>query len=158
MWNAFAAVTGGAATGLIALTFIVVAFRFDKLAIRQVHRSRAAQTLTFFVAVTVLSALITVPQPDAMLGFEMVAVALLTVLTLIMLDASAMRDGGIPASPWTIAGAMIFAMLLSMSGLVLCVGYPWGMYLYVPSAVVALISGIDGAWGLLTRTDMNVEA
>lgn len=40
----FRRATGGAAAGLTGLTFIVVAIRFDALAVSDEHRSRAAQT------------------------------------------------------------------------------------------------------------------
>lgn len=47
---------------MTGLTFIVVAFRFDTIAVSVEYRNRAAQTLSLFVTVTVLGALITVPS------------------------------------------------------------------------------------------------
>jgi hypothetical protein len=89
MWTSFAAATGGAAAGLTGLTFIVVAIRFDALAVSDEHRSRAAQTLSLYVIVTVVGALITVPQYTRALGVEMLAIALISAVILTTLDKAA---------------------------------------------------------------------
>jgi hypothetical protein len=87
MWTSFAAATGGAAAGLTGLTFIVVAIRFEALALSDEHRSRAAQTLSSYVIVTVVGALITVPQCTRALGVEMLAIALISAVILGVLGA-----------------------------------------------------------------------
>lgn len=154
MWTSFAAATGGAAAGLTGLTFIVVAIRFDTLAVSEEYRSRAAQTLSLYVIVTVVGALIAVPQYTWALGTEMLAIALASAAVLISLDATARRGQNTGANPALALALVVFVAGIAASGLLLLAGRPWGMYLYVVSAVVGLVAGVVGAWTFLTRAGL----
>lgn len=154
VWTGFAAVTCGAAAGLTGLTFLVVAFRFDTLAVSGQHRSRASQTLSLFVAILIIGALITVPQPRFALGIEMLSVATATTVLLILLNASANRKERANL-PLHTGGLVLFVVSVALSGIALAAGHHWGMYAFVFSTVVALVCGVDGAWRLLTRTEMQ---
>jgi hypothetical protein len=58
-----AATVGAGAGGLTGPVSIVVAFRFDVVAVSQEHRDRAAQTVTVLTTTAITAALITIPQP-----------------------------------------------------------------------------------------------
>lgn len=151
MWTTFAAVTGGASAGLTGLTFIVVAFRFDTIAVSQEYRSRAAQTLSLYLTVTVLAILITVPQPSQALGIEMILVAGVVAVILGSLDSAARRQQTAPTSTALVIALVLFVVMISVSGLLLLLGHEWGLYFYVASAIVGLVWGVNGAWIFLTR-------
>lgn len=155
MWRNFAAVTGGAAAGLTGLTFIVVAFRFDTLAVSEEYRNRAAQTLSLFLTIIVLAALITVPQPLQALGAEMVAIAVVSAVLLRSLDSAARRQQETRPSISLRVGLIVFVAAMAASGLALLLGLDWGMYFYVVSALIALVWGVNGAWIFLTRAGMD---
>lgn len=157
-WISFAGVTGGASAGLTGLTFIVVSFRFDTIAVSQELRSRAAQTLSLFLTVTVVAVLITVPQPLPALGVEMVLVAVASAVVLMLLNSAALREQTTRPSValrWALA---IFVGCIAVAGLLAVLGAQWGMYFYVVSAITGLVWGIHGAWTFLTRAGMHPSA
>ena len=154
MWTSFAAASGGAAAGLTGLTFIVVAIRFDVLAVSPEYRSRAAQTLSLYVIVTVVGVLITVPQHTRALGAEMLAVALAGSAVLTSLDVAARSGQSTRSRPALSLALVVFVAGIAVSGLLLLAGQQWGMYPYVVSAVVGLVTGVLGAWTFLTRAGL----
>lgn len=151
MWNTFAAVSGGAAGGLTGLIFIVVAFRYDTIAVSEEYRSRAAQALSLFLTVTVFAVLLTVPQYEQALGAEFVLIAVLAGALLRGLDKTA-RKGQVTRPSAALAVALVaFTVCLGGSGLVVAFGQEWGRYLLVAAAVDGLVCGAYGAWTFLTR-------
>lgn len=155
MWTSFAAASGGAAAGLTGLTFIVLAIRFDTLAVSEEYRSRAAQTLSLYVILTVVGVLITVPQDLRALGVEMFAVAVVSATLLTALDAAARRPQTTPPNLMLMLALGVFVVCIAASGLLLLLGQQWGMYLYVVSAVLGLVSGVLGAWTFLTQAGLQ---
>lgn len=151
MWTTFAALTGGASAGLTGLIFIVVAFRFDTIAVSQEYRNRAAQTLSLFSTVTVVSALITVPQPDQALGVEMMLAALISAALLTALDKAARQGRTSRPSAELVVGQSLFVVGIALSGLLVLMNRDWGLYFYVMSAIIGLVWGVYGAWIFLTR-------
>lgn len=155
MWASFAALTGGAAAGLTGLTFIVVSFRFDTLAVSDEYRNRAAQTLLLFLTITVLAVLITVPQPLQVLGAEMLATAVASGLLLSSLDSAARRQQKTRPSMSLRVGLILFVTFVAATGVTLVLGIEWGLYFYVVSALIALVWGVNGAWTFLTRAGVH---
>lgn len=151
----FAGVSGGAAAALTGLTFIVVAFRFDTIAVSQEFRSRAAQTLSLLTTITTVAILITVPQHTWTLGLEMVAVAVASATILNMLHKAAMQEQTSRPSMVLIGALAVFVGSLVAAGVVLLSGAEWGMYLYVVTAVTGLVVGVNGAWTFLTRAGIQ---
>ncbi|WP_420593893.1 hypothetical protein [Deinococcus sp.] len=155
MWNPFAALIGGAAAGLTGLIFIVVAFRFDPIAVSQEYRNRAAQTLLLFLTVTVVSALVIVPQPSQALGTEMILAALISAVLLTFLGAAARRGQPTGPSAELLVGQSLFVIGLALSGLLVLLHRDWGLYFYAMSVVVGLVWGVYGAWIFLTRAGVK---
>lgn len=154
MWTTFAAMTGGASAGLTGLVFIVVAFRFDTIAVSQEYRNRAAQTLVLFSTVTVVSALITVPQHNQALGIEMMLAALTSAAFLVSLDSAARREQTSRPNAELVVGQSLFVVGIALSGLLLLLNRDWSLYFYVTSAIVGLVWGVYGAWIFLTQAGM----
>ena len=157
-WAAFAALTGGAGAGLTSLVFLVVAFRFDTIAVSQEYRSRAAQTLALFLTVTVVAVLLTVPQDTQALGVEMVVAALTTAVVLKTLDSAARREQTTRPSSVLAVAVASFVAFMAAGGVLLLLGAEWGLYLYLVSALVGLVSGVFGAWTFLTKAGMAETA
>lgn len=155
MWTSFAAATGGAAAGLTGLTFIVVAIRLDTLAVSDEYRSRAAQTLSLYVTVTVVGVLITVPQNMQALGAEMMLVAVVSAAILSCLELAARRGQSTRSSAALTVALAVFLAGVAASGVVLLLEHSWGMYFYVGSAIIGLVLGVLGAWTFLTRAGLN---
>ena len=62
-WEEFAVVTGGAAAALTGLLFVAVSIRIEVIAASTDLRSRAAQTLTLFLAITLVAPVVRDPRP-----------------------------------------------------------------------------------------------
>jgi len=157
-WISFAGATGGASAGLTGLTFIVVSFRFDTIAVSQELRNRAAQTLSLFLTATVVAVLITVPQPLPVFGAEMVLVAVASAVVLMLLNSAALREQTTPAERRAAVGTRPLRRVHRRGGLLAVLGAQWGMYIYVASAIVGLVWGADGAWTFLTRAGIHPSA
>ena len=155
MWTAFAASVGGAAAGLTGLTFIVVAVRYDTLAVSEEHRSRAAQTVCMYVTLTVGALLVTVPQPVRVLGGEMTVVALLSAVLLWLLETSARHEQAKRPSITLRIGLPLFITSIMANGVVLLLGEDGGLYFFVAGAAIGLVLGVTGAWTFLTRAGLD---
>jgi hypothetical protein len=60
-WGTFATISGGAAAALTGLLFVAVSIRIASVAQSQELRNRAAQTLTLFGTVLIVSVLLAIP-------------------------------------------------------------------------------------------------
>ncbi len=158
MWTTFAAVTGGGSGGLASLIFLVVAFRFDTIAVSQEYRSRAAQSLTLFLTITVIAVLLTVPQYSEALGIELMLAALASAALLTSLDSAARQEQTTPTDTALACALTVFVSFIAASGLLTLLGAGWGMYFYAVSAVTGLVSGVYGAWTFLTQAGMAAAA
>ncbi|NAZ74856.1 hypothetical protein GTQ99_05375 [Kineococcus sp. T13] len=158
MWTTFAATVGASAGGLTGLVFIVVAFRFDVVAVSQEHRNRAAQTVTLFITTAITAALITVPQPVNALGVELVASSLASLALLVRLDKAARLGTGTRARPALLAALGVFAAGILLAGAFCLAGSEAAMGLYALSALVGLAWGAYSAWVFLTQAGVEPPA
>jgi hypothetical protein len=155
-WEEFAVVTGAAAAALTGLLFVAVSIRLDVIAASTDLRSRAAQTLTLFLAITLVAVLFAIPdQPEWLFGSELIALAVAGGATLFILDRRAQRH----RSPQPVAQLLdalspnlLTMTLIGVGGLLTTIGVEWGLYLEVPAVIAALIGGVIGAWLFMMRT------
>ncbi|RWR16209.1 hypothetical protein D8Y23_14075 [Microbacterium enclense] len=152
MWSAFAAATGGAAAGLTGLTFIVVAFRFDTIALSPEYRNRAGQALTLFLTVVTAAALVTVPQWPRALGAELIVLSAVNAALLLRLDAAARSGQTARTRPALAVALTSFVAGIAASGVLLICGLDLGYYFYAASTILGLTWGVYGAWVFLTQT------
>ncbi|MGX6604036.1 hypothetical protein ACWKSP_18120 [Micromonosporaceae bacterium Da 78-11] len=151
MWTSFAALTGGISAGFVSLVFLVVAFRFDTIAVSDEYRNRAAQALSLFVTSTVLSALVVVPQPSFALGLEVSAAAAVSIVLLVSLDRAARRRQVSRRSTTLVIGLLVFAVAIAVSAVLLLIGLDGALYCYALGIFAALITGVVGVWTFLTQ-------
>src|SRR5580700_9808090 len=137
-WAGFAEMTGGASGALTGLLFVAVSLNATRIAGHQGLRASATQTLVLFIAPLVMAAaLLTPDQPDWVLGAELIVI------------------GGITS--WILLGIRRVKhnlndddqLLIAASGILLVCGAPAGLYLLLPTSVVAQVSGVLNAWYFL---------
>ncbi len=91
-WDTFAQITGSAAA-LTGLLFVAVSIKITSIARSQELRNRAAQTLSLFGTVLIISVLIGIPgQAYRTLGAELVVLAVITGAGLRLLNRRAKGD------------------------------------------------------------------
>jgi hypothetical protein len=150
-WQGFAEMTGGASGALTGLLFVAVSLNASRIAGHHGFRASAAQTLVLFIAPLVMAAaLLTPDQPDWALGGELTVIGLVT--SWILLGIRRVKQALPDHDKQLIAifnrrGPNVMVMLLFVaSGLTLACGQPAGLYLLLPAALVALVSGVLNAW------------
>jgi hypothetical protein len=153
-WQNFAMMTGGASGALTGLLFVAVSLNASRIAGHQGLRASAAQTLVLSLTPLVMAAaLLTPDQPDWALGAELIAVGLIA--SWILLGVGRMKRGLTDDDKRLIAifnrrGPNVVVMLLFVaSGITLACGAPAGLYLLLPAALVAQVSGVLNAWFFL---------
>lgn len=155
-WEEFAVVTGGASAALTGLLFVAVSIRLDAIAASVDLRCRAAQTLTLFLAITLVAVLFAIPrQPEWLFGVELFILAISGGTILFLLDRRAQRDQDqqkVSQLLDAISPNVLTMALIGIGGLLTASGLEWGLYLQVPAVIAALIGGVVGAWLLMMRT------
>jgi hypothetical protein len=153
-WQGFAEMTGGASGALTGLLFVAVSLNASRIAGHQGLRASAAQTLVLFMTPLVMAAVLLTPdQPDWALGTELIATGLAA--SWILLGTRRVQRGLADDDKQLIAifnrrGPNVMVMLLFVaSGITLACGEPNGLYLLLPAALVALVSGVLNAWHFL---------
>jgi hypothetical protein len=157
-WSTFATVTGAAAAGLTGLLFVAVSIRVDVIVRSEELRNRAAQTLSLFVVVLLISIVLAIPgQAYGPLGGELLALAAILGAALTVLDRRA-QSGTAPTSTHGIGHTLdivapntITSILLCVSGVLVAAGVHAGLYVVVAPVTAALVGGIASAWLLLTK-------
>jgi hypothetical protein len=92
-WDTFAEICGSAAAALTGLLFVAVSIRIASIARSQELRNRAAQTLSLFGTVLIISVLVAIPrQAYRTLGAELVVLAVIAGTGLYILDRRAKGD------------------------------------------------------------------
>jgi hypothetical protein len=159
-WGTFATVAGGAAAGLTGLLFVAVSIQVGVIAKSQELRNRAAQTLSLFVTVLFIAVVLSIPdQSDRLLGAELVALALITGASHVVLDRrakvdAAPRDGAAHAVALLLDAVTpnaVTSALLLVAGLLLVFGLGAGLDVLVLPVCTGLAGGVTSAWLLLTK-------
>lgn len=158
-WATFTTVAGAAAASLTGLLFVAVSIRVDVIAQSAELRNRAAQTLSLFFTALLVAIVLAIPvQTYAVLGGELIALAVILAATLMALDRRA-RSGASATGTTHAVGSLLEAVapnavtsiLLAISGLLLVLGVHAGLYVLVLPVITALAGGVVSAWLLLTK-------
>jgi hypothetical protein len=154
-WATFATISGGAAAALTGLLFVAVSIRIAAVAQSQELRNRAAQTLTLFGTVLIVSVLLAIPgQGYHTLGAELVVLAALTGGGQYILD---LRAKGAKSSQEiapildVVSPNTLTSVLLLAAGIVLAIGERAGLYVLVALVVAAFAGGIASTWLFLIK-------
>ena len=73
-WRELYIMLGGAAAALIGLLFVAMSLHLDHIMKNGVFRWRARNNLLYLLTLLVISSLILIPQPVALLGAELIAI------------------------------------------------------------------------------------
>jgi Na+/H+ antiporter NhaD/arsenite permease-like protein len=154
-WDTFATITGGAAAALIGLLFVAVSIRIDYIARSQELRNRAAQTLSLFGTVLIISVLMAIPgQGYRPLGIELLVLAVIAGAGLYVLDRRAKTsrsNQAIAPVLEAVTPSTVTSVLLLAAGIVLVLGARAGLYVLVAPVLAALVCGIASTWLFLIK-------
>jgi hypothetical protein len=153
-WQGFAEMTGGASGALTGLLFVAVSLNASRIAGHQGLRASAAQTLVLFIAPLVMAAALLTPgQADWALGAELIVIGLVTSWVLLgirRVKHTLTDDDKQLIAIFNRRGPNVMVMLLFVaSGVTLACGQAAGLYLLLPAALVAQVSGVLNAWYFL---------
>jgi hypothetical protein len=152
-WLSFGEALAAVAGALTGLLFVAVSVKSDVMAASLTLRSRAAQTLVLFMT-SVLAALVLVaPQPTAALGWELLALAVVSGTILLILDRRAghATRPGVARYVERFSPNTITAVLVGVAGLTFLLKAGGGLYWLIPAAVASLGGGVVNAWLFLVR-------
>jgi Na+/H+ antiporter NhaD/arsenite permease-like protein len=156
-WDTFAVIVGGAAAALLGLLFIAISIRLNVVAGSKELRNRSAETLVLFGIVLLLAVLLAIPgQTHRILGFEVIALALLGGVALYLLDWRAGTGRGqqpIGRVLEMISPNTVTTVLLLVAGMLLVFKVDAGMYVLVGPVLAAFVGGLTSAWLFMTRVE-----
>jgi hypothetical protein len=153
-WEGFAEVVGATSGALTGLLFVAVSLNATRIAGHRGLRASAAQTLVLFLQPLAMALILLTPgQSDAALGAELIAAGLLASWALIGIGR--MKHGLTDDDLLLIrifnrrATNILVMLLFVVGGAVLATGADAGLYLLLPAALVAFVSGVLNAWYFL---------
>jgi hypothetical protein len=150
-WQDFAQMIGGASGALTGLLFVAVSLNASQIGEHEGLRASAAQTLVLFITpLTMAAALLTPRQPSWVAGTELMAIGVIASWILLTLKRGLADDELRLLSLFDRRAPNVLVMLLFVaSGVALICGANVGLYLLLPAALVAFISGVLNAWSFL---------
>jgi uncharacterized membrane protein len=153
MWLGFGEALAAVAGALTGLLFVALSVKGAMLAASPSLRFRAAQTLVLFMISVLVAVLLVAPQPAAALGWELLAVALVSGIVLLILDRRAGHDSdrGVARYIERFSPNTITAVLAGIAGLTFLLKAGGGLYWLIPAAVASLLGGVVNAWLFLVK-------
>ena len=153
VWLGFGEALAAVAGALTGLLFVAVSVKSDVLAASRSLGSRAAQTLVLFMTSVLIALLLVVPQPPVALGWELLAVAVVSGTALLILGRRAGHgaDHGVAAYVEKFSPNTITAVLVGVAGLTFLLRAGGGLYWLIPATVASLLGGVVNAWLFLIK-------
>ena len=153
MWLGFGEALAAVAGALTGLLFVALSVKGNVLAASRTLSSRAAQTLVLFMTSVLMAILLVAPQPPAALGWELLAVAVVSGTALLVLDRRAGHATGPGAARFIerFSPNTITAVLVGVAGVTFLLKAGGGLYWLIPAAVTSIVGGVVNAWLFLVR-------
>jgi hypothetical protein len=152
-WLGFGEVLAAVAGALTGLLFVALSVKSDVLAASRSLSSRAAETLVLFMISVLIAVFLVAPQPPVALGAELLALAVVSGITLFVLDRRAghASDQGVAAYIERFSPNTITAVLVGVAALSFLLKAGDGLYWLIPAAVASLVGGVVNAWLFLVK-------
>ena len=153
MWLGFGEALAAVAGALTGLLFVALSVKGNALAGSRTLRSRAAETLVLFMTSVLIAVLLVAPQPAAALGWELLALAVVSGAALLILDRRAGHAAGPGVARYVerFSPNTITAVLIAVAGLTFLLKAGGGLYWLIPAAVTSIVGGVVNAWLFLVR-------
>ena len=153
MWLGFGGALAAVAGALTGLLFVALSVKGDVLSASRNLSSRAAQTLVLFMASVLIALLLVAPQPAVALGWELLALAVVSGIALLILDRRAghSTDKGVARYVEKFSPNLITAVLVGVAGLTLLLNAGGGLYWLIPATAASLLGGVINAWLFLVK-------
>jgi modulator of FtsH protease len=153
-WQDFAEVIGSASGALTGLLFVALSLNASRIEGHRGLRASAAQTLVLFLTPLIMAATLLAPgQPDWVFGAELISIGLVSswvLLSIGRLKQTLDDDERSLVEIFNRRTPNVLVMLLFVAaGTVLICGSDAGLYLLLPAALIAFVSGVVNAWYFL---------
>jgi hypothetical protein len=153
VWLSFGGALAAVAGALTGLLFVAISVKSNVLAASLSLRARAAQTLVLFLISVLIAILLVAPQPSAALGWELLAVAVVSGIALFVLDRRAghSADQGVARYIERFSPNTTTAVLIGAAGITFLLKAGGGLYWLIPAVVASLLGGTVNAWLFLVK-------
>jgi len=153
MWLSFGEALAPVAGALTGLLFVALSVNRDVFAGSRSLSYRAGETLVLFMISVLVAVVLVAPQPPTALGWELLAVAVVSGAILFILDRRAghATRAGVARYVERFSPNMITAVLVAVAGLTFLLKAGGGLYWLIPAAVASLLGGVVNAWQFLVR-------
>ena len=153
MWLGFGEALAPVAGALTGLLFVALSVNRDVFAASRSLSSRAGETLVLFMIPVLVAVVLVAPQPPAALGWELLAVAVVSGAILLVLDRRAghATHAGVARYVERFSPNTITAVLVAVAGLTFLLKAGGGLYWLIPAAVASLLGGVINTWQFLIR-------
>jgi hypothetical protein len=156
VWSDFATIAGSASGALTGLLFVAVSLNRERIADNPALRSQAGQTLVLFLLPLIVSIVLVVPgAPRWVVGLELVAVAVVSGVSMGMISHGREPEGDGPEDSLArlldrVSVNLLTMLLVLVAGCIELSGDD-GLYWLAPAVIIALVNGVVNAWLFLTR-------
>jgi hypothetical protein len=153
VWLGFGEGLAAIAGALTGLLFVAVSVKSDVLSASRSLSSRAAQTLVLFMTAVLTALVLIAPQPPAALGWELLAIAVVSCAVLLILDRRAGHGSahGVARYIERFSPNTITAVLVGVAGLTFLLKAGGGLYWLIPATAASLVGGVINAWLFLIK-------
>lgn len=153
-WAGFAGAVTGASAALIGLLIVALSINIRQVLQGQGLSSRALIALLLLVVPLVAGVLLLVPQTSRSYGIEVLVLGVLLGTWIVGLARPSARPAGQTFAAWVVgtawpAGVVVVATLVT--GVLLTVGHPAGLYGLPVMVLAGFIGSLIGTWVLLVE-------
>jgi hypothetical protein len=157
-WHDFFLMVGGGAAALTGLVFVAMSLNLYVIFHDTTHRTRAVGTLSAFVAVFMVCALVLMGrQNHVAVGLEWLVVTVIATYIYVYGYIRARRRGrsAIGLSSFRLAGGTACYIAQIAGSILIILGYVAGLYLAAVAMIIFFGYMISGAWLLLVGVHLN---
>lgn len=153
-WESFFIAEVGATAALAGLVIVAISINLSRILAFPELPGRAAEAIVVLAGALVLSSLTLIPQPQRMLGIEILAAAIVIWLVPIVVQIRTLRaaraSGHSKSGPRALL-SQINTLPFVIAGVAIALGWESGFYWLAAGVILALIGGMLNTWVLLVE-------